>query len=195
MHLELLVEEPSMEATLEELLPRIVPEQTFSIHVHRGKQDLLRKLTPRLRAYGRMAWPDLRIVVIVDRDDDDCADLKRRLLDMCTAAGCPALCRIAIEELEAWFFGDIEAVRAAYPRVSARLSGQAKYRDPDAITGGTWEALERELGRAGYYKGGMPKVEVARRIAAQMEPQRNSSRSFQVLVDGLLRRTQSIPGG
>ena len=45
--------------------------------------------------------------------------------------------RIAIEELEAWYFGDWEAVREAYPGVSPSVPQQAPYRDPDAIRGGT----------------------------------------------------------
>ena len=188
MHLELLVEEPSMEAALDELLPRIVPDHSFKLHVHQGKTDRLRKVEQRVRAYARMTWPDLCVVVVVDRDDDDCHALKRRLTDACTSAGCDALCRIAIEELEAWFFGDVPAMRAAYPKVPASLARQAKFRDPDAITGGTWEALERVLARAGYYGSGMPKVEVARRIAVHMDPHENSSRSFQVLVEGLRRQ-------
>lgn len=61
-----------MEALLEELLPQIVPGHTFDIHVHQGKPDLLRKVDQRLRAYARMNWPDLRVVIIVDRDGDDC---------------------------------------------------------------------------------------------------------------------------
>ncbi|WP_210407655.1 DUF4276 family protein [Hydrocoleum sp. CS-953] len=48
--------------------------------------------------------------------------------------------RIMIEELEAWFFGDIPALTKAYPKVSKHLSQNAKYRDPDDIKGGTWEA-------------------------------------------------------
>ncbi|MEJ7893693.1 MAG: DUF4276 family protein [Solirubrobacteraceae bacterium] len=142
MHLELLVEEPSMEAALDELLPRIVPGHSFKVHVHQGKSDLLRKVEQRLRAYARMAW----------------------------------------------FFGDVHAMREAYPKVPRTLASQAEFRDPDAITGGTWEALERVLARAGYYTTGMPKVEVARRISAYMDPQGNTSRSFQVLVEGLGRQ-------
>jgi len=188
MHLELLVEEPSMEAALGELLPRIVPGHSYRVHAHQGKPDLLRKVEQRLRAYARMAWPDLRVVVVVDRDDDDCHALKRRLTDVCVSAGCDALCRIAIEELEAWFFGDVPAMRAAYPKVPTSLASQAKFRDPDAIAGGTWEALERVLARAGYYRTGMPKVEVARRISVHMDPYKNTSRSFQILVEGLGRQ-------
>ncbi len=189
MHVELLVEEPSMEAALELILPRVLPEaeHTFQIHVHQGKRDLLAKIEQRLRAYAAMRWQDMRVVVVVDRDGDDCRDLKQRLVAACTAAGSDALCRIAIEELEAWFFGDVQAMRAAYPRVPATLANQARFREPDAITGGTWEALERVLRRAGYYTAGMPKVEVASRIATHMDPARNRSRSFQVLVDGLVR--------
>jgi hypothetical protein len=93
--------------------------------------------------------------------------------------------RIAVEELEAWFFGDVQAVHRAYERVSPSLAAKAAYRDPDAIKGGTWEALERELQRAGYFKSGLPKIKVARAISANMVPSRNRSRSFQVFQSGL----------
>jgi len=40
-HLEILVEEPSMEAFLAQLLPRLLGERaTFTLHVHQGKRDL-----------------------------------------------------------------------------------------------------------------------------------------------------------
>ena len=91
-----------------------------------------------------------------------------------------------IEELEAWFFGDPDALRAAYPRVSRTLERKARYRDPDAVPGGTWEALLRVLQRAGYYKGvPLPKLEAANRIAQHMDPERNRSRSFQAFRAGL----------
>lgn len=95
--------------------------------------------------------------------------------------------RIVIEELEAWFFGDADALRSAYPGVSSTLERKAAYRDPDAIQGGTWEALQRVLQRAGYYKGvkALPKLETAGRIAQHMDPARNRSRSFQVFRAGI----------
>ena len=92
---------------------------------------------------------------------------------------------MAIEELEAWYFGDWEAVLAAYPRASATISSQAKYRNPDEIAGGTWEAFERVLQKAGYYSGGLRKVEAARAVATQMEPSRNTSPSFCTFRDVL----------
>jgi hypothetical protein len=91
--------------------------------------------------------------------------------------------RIAIEELEAWFFGDWQAVRAAYPRVDPNVPSQAKYRASDAIRGGTWQALERLLQTAGYFTSGFREVEAARTIAANMEPERNESPSFRRFVE------------
>jgi len=187
MHLEILVEELSMAEALEILVPQIVPGHTFGVHPYQGKTDLLGKLNERLRSYAgmRSSWSELRVVLVVDRDNEDCHDLKQKLLNACSAAKCDALCRIAIEELEAWFFGDVDALRAAYPSVPASLASKAKYRDPDAIAGGTWEALERVLQRAGHYANGIPKVEVARKVAEHMRPDANQSRSFQVFRDGL----------
>ena len=191
-HLEFLVEEPSQEAFLQELLPSHLPAGvTFQVHAHRGKGDLLTKLTGRLRGYAKYLPADWRIFVLVDRDADDCRELKQRLEDISAqvglltrarAGGNPwqVVNRIVIEELEAWYFGDPEAIRNAYPRVSLRTLNQARYRDPDAISGGTWEALEQVLQRNGYFRSGIRKVEAARTIAAQIAPQRNRSRSFQV---------------
>jgi len=93
--------------------------------------------------------------------------------------------RIAVEELEAWFFGDIVALAGAFPRVSPTLGQQAAFRDPDGIEGGTWEVLERVLQRAGYFGGGLPKIEVAREVARHMDSTRNTSRSFRHFTQGL----------
>ena len=56
---------------------------------------------------------------------------------------------------------------------------------PDAIAGGTWEAFERVLRQAGYFGGGLPKIEVAREMAKHMDPARNTSASFGQFVQGL----------
>ena len=194
-HVEFLVEEPSMEAFLEVLLSRLFPGSAFHLRVFQGKKDMLGKLEARLKGYAH--WPSDygHVVVLVDRDDDDCHELKKTLEDMAAAAG---LCtrsskktswqvvnRIAIEELEAWYFGDWEAVRRAYPRVSQTVPSQAKYRNPDAIKGGTWEAFERILQRGGYFRTGLRKIEAARAIAHHMDPDRNRSHSFGKLRDAL----------
>jgi hypothetical protein len=195
-HLEVLVEEPSMEAALRLMLPRLLGETTFAIYTHQCKQDLLQRLPERLRGYSAWLPEGRRILVVVDRDNDDCYQLKALLEAMAVAAGLTTrsadltnfqvVNRLAIEELEAWYFGDWEAVRAAYPRVPATIPRQARYRDPDAIAGGTWEAFESVVRRAGYFAGGLRKIEAAREIAAHMDPERNRSRSFQVLRDVLV---------
>jgi hypothetical protein len=92
--------------------------------------------------------------------------------------------RLAIQELEAWFFGDINAIRTAYPNIPKTLDKKKQYRHPDAINN-TWEALERVLQRAGYYPGGLLKIKAAREISQYMNPQRNTSKSFQVFRDSI----------
>jgi hypothetical protein len=196
-HVEILVEEPSMEVTLRHLLPRILDESiTFSIYPSQGKHDLLGGLTKRLKGYASWLPKDRRIVVLVDRDNDECHELKARLEQAAREAGFQTktssaerwtvINRLAIEELEAWFFGDMDAVRAAYPKVPQTIENKATYRDPDAIKGGTWEALERILKRAGYFKGGLRKTELARSIAPHLDPTRNRSRSFRVFQTAML---------
>lgn len=86
---------------------------------------------------------DYRIVVLIDRDRDDCVELKNSLNKMAVAAGLitksssqntfHVLNRIAIEEIEAWFFGDANAMRIAYPKLSANFESKASYRNPDNI--------------------------------------------------------------
>jgi hypothetical protein len=95
-----------------------------------------------------------------------------------------------VEELEAWFFGDIPALRAAYDGVPASLAAKAEFRDPDAIRGGTAERLERVLQNAGHFRGGLLKTRAAREISAHMNADENRSRSFCELRDGLRRLVQ-----
>lgn len=196
MHIEFLLEEPSAEAALTAILPKILADNvSFHFHVFEGKPDLLKQLPLRLKGYRRWIPNNWRIFVLIDEDRQDCQELKARLERAAREAGFltkshpnsqgefRVVNRLAVEELEAWFFGDVEALRKAYPRVSKTLHNRPKYQDPDAITGGTWEALERLLER--YHRDFSPKKVVAQNIAPHMEPSRNRSRSFQVFVEGL----------
>lgn len=179
-----------MEAFLRCLLPRLLPaDRTFEVHPFQGKNDLLGKLQARMRGYAQWLPEDWKIVVVVDRDEDDCALLKQRLEAIAIDAGLrtrsaagnsrwQVVNRIAIEELEAWYFGAWQAVCSAYPKVSATIPQKANYRDPDAIQGGTWEALERILQKYGYFKEGLRKIEVAREIGSRLVAETSSSRSF-----------------
>lgn len=195
LHFIFLVEEESMEVFLDGLLPRLLPENcTHWTQGFSGKHDLLKKLESRLRAYQRWLLPDSRIVVLIDQDDGDCRALKRRLNEAADRAGFRSpptggtdrriVNRIVIEELEAWYFGDWDAVRAVFPRVSAQIPMKARFRDPDAIRH-TWEAFEAILQNSGYFKGGMSKIQVARAIGAHLDPQRCRSRSFRAFRDAI----------
>lgn len=87
-HLEVLVEEPSMEAFLRALLPRLLPQdRTFEVRAFQGKTDLLAKLEGRLCGYAAWIPDDWRILVVVDRDDEDCHRLKRRMESAAHTAG------------------------------------------------------------------------------------------------------------
>ncbi|MCY4075894.1 MAG: DUF4276 family protein [Acidobacteria bacterium] len=195
MHVELLVEEQSMEAFLRTLLPKLLPETcSHEVHPFQCKDALRRKIADRLRGYAHWLPEDWRVFVLVDRDDDDCAMLKAEIEANVRRAGLrtrsqdphwQVATRIVVEELEAWYFGDWQAVLKAYPKVSPRIPGRRTYRDPDGIVR-TWEAFERILKRHGYFKGGLRKTEAARAIAEHVDPDANRSRSFLVFYRTLM---------
>lgn len=189
-HVVFLVEEASLEAALTELLPRMLGDVTFELHQFGGKARLLARLPGRLAGYAAWLPPTHRIVVVLDRDSDDCMQLKEKLIEVSKQAGLKpksgagpwqVAYRIAIEELEAWFFGDWVAVQKAYARVRVTVPQKAAFRDPDQIKGGTWEALERILQEGGYFQAGLAKIELARAVARHMDPERNVSGSFRAL--------------
>jgi hypothetical protein len=193
---EVLVEEPSMEAALRALLPRMLGSVSFEVYAFSCKSQLLKELPKRLRGYASWLPDTWRVVVVIDRDDEPCRKVKRTLEAMANKAGLATrttsrqryavVNRVAIEELEAWYFGDWAAVRKAYPRVTEGVDRQAKFRAPDAITGGTWEAFERCLQKVGYFTTGLRKIEAAGAIAPHMDPMRNTSPSFCSLRDVLM---------
>lgn len=98
------LEEPSAEAMLEGLLPRIVPEGiTWRTIVFEGKQDMEKRIVKRLRGYIN---PGARFVILRDKDAGDCIIIKNCLQEKCVQAGKPeTLVRIACYELESLVFG------------------------------------------------------------------------------------------
>ncbi len=189
-----------MEAFLLALLPRVLsPEVVWRPINYGSKQQLLERLPQRLAGYARYD-PSYRpkVMVLVDRDADDCAILKEQLESASHDSGLatkarPAVDgsfdvvnRIVVEELEAWFFGDVDALQQAWPG-SRRTSGRAAYRDPDAIRGGTHEALLRVLKASGHMRDAdrLPKIDVARIMGGVLIPERSRSCSFQHFWTGL----------
>ena len=185
MRLVFLLEEPSMREALEGLLPRVLPDGVEPILVaHSGRTDLEQSIPRKVRA-----WPDpeVRFVVLRDRDAADCHQVKARLVELCSAAGrADALVRVVCRELESWFLGDLEAVSLAFdcPRVAGEQR-KRKYRDPDAL-GNPVQELRRLVPE-------YSKISGARRIGPHLDPARNRSRSFQVFVAGLRRLAEAPP--
>lgn len=197
--IHILVEEPSMEAYLEELIPRLgLGPHQIEVKDFGGKQKLLRELPKRLKGYASQPQAFRpKILVLVDRDAQDCAALKTQLENASAMQGLSTksanhavfevVNRIVVEELEAWHFGDPASLCAAFPGVPANLLSKKPYRDPDAIKGGTHEALLRVLQKAGHHAGetSLPKIDTARRLGALVSTANNRSASFNHFIAGL----------
>lgn len=195
IELEVLVEEESAERLLKAHLVQWIECEQVRIGVRRfqGKPDLVKHLESRLRGYAkrRAEGDDVRVAVLVDRDEDDCAQLKRKLDGIALRVGMSAkdggqgrvvVNRIAVRELENWFYGDWSAVRAAYRRVPERAP--ALYRNnPDYANSKTSDALKRVLEHAGVTN--MSKPDWAARIGPHMSVDRNLSPSFQQFIAGV----------
>jgi len=133
------------------------------------------------------------VVVVLDADNRDCAAFLAELRELAATSGAAELThfRLAIEEIEAWYFGDRAALRAAYPK--ARLRPLSRYRQ-DSVCG-TWELLadvihpggSDAIRRASWPLPGQIKHGWANRIGPLMNPDANLSPSFARLRDALRR--------
>jgi len=172
-----LLEEPSAQAMLEGILPRLLPPDVIPrFLVFQGKQDLDKRLEQRVRGWRA---PATYFVVIRDKERGDCQIIKQGLCDKLANAGRPgSLVRIACHELESFYLGDLAAVEAGLNhRGISKLQNKSKYRTPDAIS-----SPARELAELADYQ----KVAGSRAIAAHLKLDgSNRSHSFNVLVNGL----------
>lgn len=217
MHIEVLVEDSSGAKLIEVLMPRVIgntgAEHTWRVHPYKGigripkgltvkgdpaKRALLDQLPRVLSGYGRTPGIDA-VVVVVDSDRRDCrtflAELKA-LLNQCNPAP-TTLFRLAIEEMEAWFFGDRQALMRAYPK--AKKDVLSRYRQ-DSVCG-TWELLadavypggQAAINKVGWPLPGQVKHEWAEKIAPSMDVEANESPSFQKFRDGV-RKLVAVHG-
>ena len=202
MHFEILVEDLSGKKALDILIQKIVDSQhTYNIHPYRGighipknltnptsvNTDLLLDQLPmQLRAYGKSYANDPTKVVIVVCDlDNNCLKIFRhelfRVLNSCHPKPETRFC-IAIEDGEAWFLGDIRAIKTAYPKAKDNVLNNYKN---DSICG-TWELLAdaifvggaNALGKKPWYVIGKEKSIWAEKIAPEMNVEQNASPSF-----------------
>ena len=133
INLVFMLEEPSAKYFLEKLLPQIIPSSvTFQCIPHQGMSDLQRSIPIKLNNW---LTPNSYFVILHDQDSHDCLTLKNQLQQLCAQAKQHTpLIRIVCQELEAWYFGDLDAVGIAFPRFNAnRYVNKARYRHPDSI--------------------------------------------------------------
>jgi hypothetical protein len=208
MHFEILVEDLSGKNALDILIPMIIDESfTFTIHPYKGigripgnmrdtedpqKRILLENLPKLLKGYGRTfanyspEYP-AAVILICDLDARDrntfLAELNA-VLDACHPRPNTRFC-LAIEEGEAWFLGDLNAIRTAYPNAKNEIL--TAYIN-DSICG-TWEHLANavyaggasKLGAKGWQAVGKEKSKWAVEISPLMNIDINQSPSFQFL--------------
>jgi hypothetical protein len=213
MRFEILVEGQTELTALSILMPKIIGEyekpHKWKIHKHRGigkipdnpaekpnknDQSLLHNLASKLKAYGDEEDPNLIVVVLVDLDDrNDCVAFKNELvtlLSYCDKKPRTLFC-IAIEELEAWYLGDLTAIKSAYP--DAKLDVFDSYIQDAQI--GTWEILAEAVYFGGceelFAKGKRSRLVLeekknwTKNICRHMNIDTNQSLSFQYFRDNL----------
>lgn len=213
MHFEILVEGQAELTALSILMSQIVgiysEPHTWSIHKHRGigklpekpyekpnknDQTLLHNLPSKLRAYGLENRDDVVVIILVDLDDrPDCREFKNKLVSLLEHCKMRpnTLFRIAIEELEAWYFGDHEAISQAYPKM--KQSTYEKYIQDSQC--GTWEKLAEVIfpgGMKELVKHGKRSKKIleqkriwAKNICPYIDVETNKSPSFKKFRDGI----------
>ncbi len=173
-----LLEEPSAEALLNILVPKLLPAGvSHRCLVFDGKQDLERRLVRRLQGYRN---PDARFIVMRDQDAADCRAVKEKLKEKCREAGRPnALVRIVCHELESWYLADLAAVERGLDITNIqRRQNEAKYRSPDSLPCPKQE-LKRLTDDRYHEVGG------SRAIAPHMDLSNARSLSFAVFLKGI----------
>lgn len=177
-----LLEEPSMKILLDGLLPRLFPgwvvNQHFQCVKHEGKSDLDRSIPRKLSAWR---IPGDRFVIVRDNDNANCLQLKARLQALCLNSGHPeTLIRLACQELESWYIGDLQSLAQAFndPKLGAPAM-RKRFALPD-----DWQKPSVELERLipTFQKGSG-----ARTMAAYLRETGNRSVSFQMFVRGVRR--------
>lgn len=206
MHFEFLIEDQSSAKAMNILLPKIIgTEVTYKVHHYNGigrlpknlkpksdanKRILLDQLPRLLRGYGKISDFGC-IVIICDLDDRKKAQFLSELnnvLDSCNPKPQTLFC-LAIEEFEAWYLGDLTAIRKAYPKAKDSILNGYKN---DSICG-TWEILadavckggHRDLINKGWQAIGKQKSMWAEEISPHMGIDENISPSFKNMLKQL----------
>ena len=155
---------------------------------------LLDQLPKLLNGYGKTFanYPDdypVAVILVCDLDSKNLDDFLQELKDVLEACHLKPETRfcIAIEEGEAWFLGDIAAIKSAYPRAKDAILNS--YQN-DSICG-TWEKLAEAvypgglqvLSKQGWQMIGKEKSKWAEEITPYMDVDNNNSPSFNFFKD------------
>ena len=178
-----LLEEYSMKVLLDGLIPRLFPGLNFLCIPHEGKRDLEKSIPRKLRGWN---VPGDGFIIIRDNDQSDCISLKERLVTLCPPyRRDDSIVRIACQELEAWYIGDPDALADAYDNERLRtLHRKRRFWDPDMVAQPA-HALEQLIPE-------FQKVSGAGRMASRLSKEKNRSRSFQVLIEGISQLSRRI---
>jgi len=127
-----LVEDLSMKEFLEGILPRLgFNPEDFKIKSHHGKGDLKHNLDNIVPSWSKKAN---QIIVLIDQDTDDCLKLKNEIRKKMILCSCDYKIRIACYELEAWFLGDMDAIKQCSERFDPDSHrNKEEFRDIDSI--------------------------------------------------------------
>ena len=183
INLVFMLEEESAKHLLKELLPRILSESqsetqtvTYKLIPHQGKGDLQKSIPIKLKAW---LTPNTFFIILHDQDSHDCRKLKHKLKQLCVQNNKhKPLIRIVCQELEAWYFGDLDAVEKAFPSFRAnKYKNKRRFKNPDAINK---PSDELKLIVRGFNKG-----IAAREVPRHMNIDMNTSTSFNHLICGL----------
>jgi len=171
-----MVEERSMMEFLDIVLPKILPDDLEKplIITHRGKTDLQKSIPLKLRAWNNT---DDRFIIVHDQDSNNCKLLKAELKSLCKNSKNTFIIRIVCTELESWYFGDLKAVSHAYGKDYTSLTAKRKYRVPDNL-----KNAKQELRK--IIPSYQP-IDGAKKIAANMDVNNNTSSSFNTFVNGV----------
>jgi hypothetical protein len=209
MHFEFLVEDQSGKKALEILVPKMLGNDiTYRVISYKGIGRISRGLKPKTEANKRILLDQLpkllqgygksphfrdsgQIVVVCDLDDKDKNSFSEELnsvLNACNPKPRASFC-LAIEEFEAWYLGDLDAIRKAYPNADNKVLNRYKN---DSICG-TWELLadavykggRKALSDKGWQAEGEQKSVWAEKISPHMDVDINKSPSFVEMYEKL----------
>jgi len=173
------LEEPSIGAMLEGLLPKILPEGVYPrIIIFEGKQDLEKRMGKKLQGYLN---PNAQFIILRDQDSANCLEIKNNLRNQCIAANKPeTLIRIVCHELESWYLADLAAVAKGLdlPEI-ANKQNKRFFRTPDTFPNPA--AILRRI--APSYQ----KLIGSRAIGPYLDPNNTRSDSFRVFISGVRR--------